>query len=153
MSLFQFGIRRLSSAQRRPVDENESALPSHMPSLPESGLGQVEFDAIASSEVSQLADPAPSASKKRKKRGKYVQYTPEDRARIGRYALENGNERARLKFQPSFSNLSESTIRNFKKAYLEKLNHERKQAQPKQVTALTTQPRGHPPILLELDGK
>ena len=153
MSLFQFGIRRLSSGQRRPVGENESALPSHMPSLPESGLGQVEFDAMASSEVGHLADPAPSAAKKRKKRGKYVQYTPEERARIGRYAVENGNEKARLKFQSNFSNLSESTIRNFKKAYLEKLNHERKQARPKQVTAITAQPRGRPPILLELDGK
>lgn len=152
MSLFQFGIRRLSSAQQRPVDEGESALPSHMPTLAESGLGRVEFDAMVSSEVGRLADPTPSsASKKRRKRGKYVQYILEERASIGRYAVENGNERTRLKFRSTFTNLSESTIRNFKKAYMEKLKHERKQAQPKRVTAITIQPRGRPPLLLELD--
>ena len=153
MSLFQFGIRRLSSAQKRPVDEGEAALPSHMPTLAESGLGRVEFDTIASSEVRRLADPAPSASQKRKKRGKYAEYTPEQRAGIGRYAAENGNEKARLKFRSTFPNLTESTIRNFKKAYLEKLNHEREQAQPKRVAAITTQPRGRPPLLLEFDKK
>ena len=106
MSLFQFGKRRLSSAQKQPVDEGEGALTSHMPTLPESALGRVEFAAMVSSEMGLLADPAPSASKKSKKRGKYVQYTPEKFAGIGRYAVENGNERARLKFRSTFSNLS-----------------------------------------------
>ena len=36
---------------------------------------------------------------------------------------------------------------------MEKLKHERKQAQPKRVTAITIQPRGRPPLLLELDEK
>lgn len=129
-------------------------MPSHVPTLAESGLGCVEFDAMVSSEVGRLADPTPSsASKKRRKRGKYVQYTPEERASIGRYAVEYGNERTRLKFRSTFTNLSESTIRNFKKAYMEKLKHERKQAQPKHVTDITIQPRGRPPLLLELDEK
>ena len=59
-------------------------------------------------------------------RGKYVRYTPEQRASIGKYTLENGNERVRCYYQPLFPNLTESTIRKFKKAYRERLEHERK---------------------------
>ena len=42
-------------------------------------------------------------------------YSAEDRARIGKYALENGNETARVHFLKKFPNLRESTVRNFKK--------------------------------------
>ena len=116
MSLFLFGVKRISASQEQAINDEES-LPSHMPSVAESGLGRVELDAISSSGVGKLADPSPSACKKRKMRGKYVRYTPEERASIGKYALENGNERARRHFQSLFLNLTESTIRNFKKAY------------------------------------
>ena len=40
-----------------------------------------------------------------------------------------------------------------KKAYKERLVHERKRDHPQPVTAIMTRPRGRPPILLELDGK
>ena len=62
--------------------------------------------------------PMPT-TKKRKTRGKYEVYSPKNRAEIGRYALENGNNRARFRFLSSFPNLDESTIMNFKKAYKE----------------------------------
>ena len=84
-------------------------------------------------------------------RGKYAVYTPEKRVEIGKYALENGNERARLRFLTEFPNLRESTIRNFKAAYKECLKAQKKQAQPLPITALPCKPRGRPPILLELD--
>ena len=45
----------------------ENTLPSHMPTLVESGLGTIEFDMIVSSEFGQLAEPAASTSEKRKK--------------------------------------------------------------------------------------
>ena len=108
---------------------------------------------MVSSELGQLSDPAPSVSKKGRKRGNYIRYTPEQHASIGKYALENGKERPRHHFQSTLPNLTKSTIRNFKKAYKERLEHETKQAHPKAVTAITTQPKGRPPILLELDGK
>ena len=146
MSLFQYGVRRLSGRN----DQQEITAPSHIPTLAESGLGRVEFETTLTSGIGELADPAPSASKKRKMRGKYTAYTPEQRASIGKYALENGNERARRHFLSLFPNLNESTIR---KAYRERLVHERKQQHPKPVTAISAQPRGRPPLLLELDGK
>ena len=72
MSLFQFGVRRVSTSQEQNINEGESTVPSHVPTLAESGLGRVEFDATVANGVGELADPAPSASKRRKMRGKYV---------------------------------------------------------------------------------
>ena len=52
-----------------------------------------------------LDPPLIPGEQERKKRGNYVKYTPEHRASIGRYALENGNERARRNFQYFFPNV------------------------------------------------
>lgn len=71
----------------------------------------------------------------------------------GKYALENGTERARHRFQSFSPNLNESTLRNFKKAYRERIEHKRKQDHPQPVTVIKAQPRDRPLILLELDGK
>ena len=133
--------------------DQETTAPSHILTLAESGLGRVEFGTTLASGIGELADPAPSATKKRKVRGKYTRHTPEQRASIGKYALVVGNERARRHFLFIFPNLTESSIIHFKKAYKEKLEHERKHEHPKPVTAISAQPRGRPPILLELDGK
>ncbi len=86
------------------------------------------------------------------KRGGSEVTTPEQRVQIGRYALENGNENARRHFLGQFE-LNESTIRNFKKAYKEKLGHQQKQHQPQPIAKIISKPRGCPPILLQLDEK
>lgn len=83
--------------------------------------------------VADLTNPTESSSN-RKPRGTYVIYTDEDRARLGRYASVNGNERARKHFLSEYPKLSESTIRNFKKMYLNKRN-----AIPNPVTKLPVQ--------------
>ena len=89
-----------------------------------SGLGRVEYkESIA--RVSDPADPTPSA-KRRKVQGTYTKYLPKHCAMIGKYALLNGNERTRKHFSKEFPNLNESSIRNFKKAYSEKLKYEQK---------------------------
>ena len=82
-----------------------------MPSHEDSGLGRTEYEECIS-QISELSDPHPS--KKRKLRGTYAVYTAADRARIGKYAAENGNKNARLRFLKDFPNLNESTVRNFK---------------------------------------
>ena len=64
-----------------------------------------------------------------------------------KHADEMGNN------ESYYSGLSESTIRNFKKAYTEKLQQERKQPYPQPVVEIPAQPRGRPPLLLELDEK
>ena len=151
MSLIQFGVRHALAASRdQPSQDHSESFPTHMPNLEESGLGRVEFEHTLKSGVGSLADPAEAATKKRKARGKYVRYTAEQRASIGKYALENGNE---SHFSSVFPNISESTVRNFKKAYTEKLQQRRKQPYLQPVVEIPAQPRRRPPLLLELDEK
>ena len=52
-----------------------------------------------------------------------------------------------------YPDLTESTVRNFKKRYQERLAVERKKVNPMPVTAISNNERGRPPILLELDDK
>jgi len=58
------------------------------------------------------------SSQKNQPRGKYTIYSKEDRAAIGKYASDNGKERARVKFIRKYPNLSESRVGNFKRMYL-----------------------------------
>ena len=92
MSPFQFGVRRASAASQDQPSQGHSSesFPTHMPNLEESGLGRVEFEHSLESGVGSLADPAEAATKIRKTRGKYLRYTAEQRASIGKYAWEKG---------------------------------------------------------------
>ena len=45
-------------------------------------------------------------------------------------------------FFKKFPNLHESTVRNFKKAYKEKLTQESKKLNPQPITRIVTQPKG-----------
>ena len=141
MSLFQFGFTRASSSSCDSSQEERIPVPAHMPTQEESGLGIVEYNSTMSS-VSELCDP--TTTKKR----------PSDRAKIGKYALENGNLKAMRHFSASsYPDIKESTIRNFKKAYKERLDSERKQQNPAPVTEIPSKHRGRPPLLLPVDGK
>lgn len=145
MSLFQYGFKIAGNSSGNEK-ESPVSVPSHLPQHFESGLS-VEEHASASTAVSDLADPLITANK-RKKRGKYLKYTDQDRARIGKYSSENGNERARQHFLAEFPTLHESSIRNFKKMYLKKVKETRSS-----VTSLPCRPKGRPPLLLGLDNK
>lgn len=63
-------------------------------------------------------------------RGKYKEYTDEDRAKVGKYASEHGNERAIRHFRDKIPGLS---VRNFKKKYREKLREEKRKDCPQPV--------------------
>ncbi|KAJ8306008.1 hypothetical protein KUTeg_016553 [Tegillarca granosa] len=56
-----------------------------------------------------------------KKCGTYSNYSPSDRARIGKFALENGPAKTIKKFQSEFSNLKESTVRSLRDSYKKEL--------------------------------
>lgn len=59
----------------------------------------------------------PNSGRKRK-RGEYSHYTPEQKAKIVRFAIDNGNSRAAKHFSESMGRkINESTIRSFKAAY------------------------------------
>ena len=71
------------------------------------------------------------------------------RAKIGKYAAENGNEKARKHFTKDFPELKESAIRNFEKKYYVKLAEARK-AGNTEVICILSEVRGRPPILESL---
>jgi hypothetical protein len=73
--------------------------------LSESGLGVVEYQQVATAVNKELAAPLA------KRRCGCGTYTRTQRAMIGKFALENGNERARKYFLSEFPNLTESTIK------------------------------------------
>ena len=76
------------------------------------------------------------------------------RAKIGKYASENGNLRAINHFKAQLPNLTESTVRTFKKAYQKKLKETKRQGGIQEsVTSILHGTRGRPPILLDLDQK
>lgn len=76
-------------------------------------------------------------------RGHYTIYTPEQKAEIGRYAVEHHSLKAVCsKFSEEFGiEVKESTVRQFKKAYSNQLNEGKS---PDQITALRGKKRGRP---------
>ena len=67
---------------------------------------------------------------------------------------ENGNLRAINHFKAQVSNLTESTVRTFKKAYEKKLKEATRQGGTQvTLTSIPQDTRGRPPILLDLDKK
>lgn len=114
MSLFQCGFSCTSRSDNNETEQQSTVIPSHITSVEESGLGRLEYDEVVANRVSDLPNPSPS-KRRRVSRGKYTVYTAESCAKIGKYAFENGNERARVHCKTQFPNLKESTIRNFKK--------------------------------------
>ena len=65
-------------------------------------------------------------------------FTAEQRATIGKYASEHGNPTAVKKFKANIDGgqLGESTVRLFKKRYIEELEQNPSGARPKQLRAV-----------------
>ena len=90
------------------------------------------------------------------KRGKYATYTATERAKIGKYAAENGNTKACGYFFKAWKReIPESTVRRLKNEYLKELNEKRMAGYDEKectVTCLPTQSRGRPLLVgVELD--
>lgn len=153
MSIFKYFGKTPGSGTGNGNDDHQS--PAFLPNGFESGLGQQEYQNVVSN-VIDLANPSTSSpatgKQPRGKRNPYVHYSGEIRAKIAKYAAENGNEKARKHFSKDFPDLKESTIRNFKKKYYAQLAEARK-AGSTEVVCIPSEVRGRPPILMELDKK
>ena len=77
-------------------------------------------------------------------------YTPEQRAKIAKYAAESGNTAAVRHFKKEFPTLGESTVRLFKKHYESEI---KKHGREREITSLPKKKQGRPLTLGELDGK
>ena len=80
----------------------------------------------ANREVKHTLDLNQSGKKAVTPRGKYNCYTPEERAKIGKYAAENGATRAARYFSELLDRkITESTARRFKSEYLQAIAQDR----------------------------
>lgn len=118
---------------------------AHFPQQDESGPGSASHSAEASATI-DLTDPvgetstACDGSATRQKR-KHATYSDKVCADIRHYACKNGNEKARHKFLGQYPNLGESTVRQFKKLYLNQLKVQRHREHPKPISSLSVRPR------------
>ena len=84
-----------------------------------------------------------------KRKRKYTHFTPQQRAKIAKYAAECGNTAAVRHFNQDFPSLGESTVRVFKKQYMAEL----KKKPGEDIMELVSKKRGRPLTLGELDTK
>ena len=100
-----------------------------------------------------MEQPQPAGGTR--KRTLYTSFSDEQRAAIGRYATEHSNTAAVKKFKGDFERrLGESTVRLFKKKYLEELKRAKKNTpagEVPEVKKIAVKTRGRPLLLGELD--
>ena len=93
--------------------------------VPHSPLARVIPSAAiesANREVQAVLDEAKS-----RKRGPYRKFSPKKRAEIGKFAVENGVLAAARKYSKVFGKpINESTVRQFKQAYLKERSRKRR---------------------------
>ncbi len=112
--------------------------------LPE---GDDEATKAANKQVSEILQVA----KERKKRVPNKTYDDVTRVKIAKYTCENGNKAAVEKFSDELGHkVSESSVRNMKKAYLEKLKLGK---DPDSIKSLPHASRGRPLMLGDYDAE
>ena len=85
----------------------------------------------------------------RRKRGSYHHYDDKTRAKIAKYSCDNGNKAAASKFSAELGHVvTESTVRNMKKAYLSLL---KKEKDPDKIKSLPHAARGRPLLIKTLN--
>ena len=100
--------------------------------------------------------PGSSSGRPQVNKRKYTSFSAEQRASIGRYAAEHSNAAAVKKFKPDFEQgIGESTVRLFKKKYLEELRKTKENVSAHdsvpQVNEISAKVRGRPLMLGEFD--
>ena len=124
----------------KPRSAESSGLPS--PSGPLSTTIPPAAISSANREVEVVLNDAAAKSK----RGPYKKYTPKERADIGKFGAENGVQAAVRKYSRVFRKpVNESTVRQFKRAYLaERARKRRAGDDDLTVEALAHRKRGRP---------
>ena len=117
---------------------------SPLPTPKETGIG-VSATKAANQVVSCVLSPVNEPIKKKRK--VYTAFTDQQQAAIGKYAAECGNAAALPKYQREIPGLGESTVRLFKKRYLEQL----RASLGTEVTSIASRKRGHPLALGDVD--
>ena len=103
---------------------------------------------ISSAAIASANREVQSLLSKTRKRSPYQRYIPEERAVIARFATEHGVPAAVRRYSKYPKKINESTIRVFKKAYLEELSRKRQNGEEDlTVKQLCHKKRGRPLLL------
>ena len=109
-----------------------------------SSLSRKDLDHVNKEVMSALAGEN-SSKKIATPRGRYNSYSPEEKAQIGKYALENGNTRATRHFSKVLDRkVTESTARRLKVEYVRALAQTKNDPQGPLVKYLPTKAQGRP---------
>ena len=100
-------------------------------------------------EANKEVDICYKATNTKKKRSPYSFATPEQKAKIEKYAAENGTTNVIRHFSKEFPKIKESTIRGWKSGYLVELKRRTKQNEDLRVDRLPQGKIGHPLLLGE----
>ncbi|XP_063400328.1 uncharacterized protein LOC134684939 [Mytilus trossulus] len=119
------------------------------PGLPDPAECISTQDALIVQTANDAVDTVVSAPSRKRKRGDYINYDEETRAKIARYAVDNGVARASRKFTSDLGRkVSETTIRSMRDTYV-KL----KKKVGTELATLPHSPRVNPLLLGDLDTK
>ncbi|VDI72619.1 Hypothetical predicted protein, partial [Mytilus galloprovincialis] len=89
------------------------------PGLPDPADCISTQDALIVQTANDAVDTVVSAPSRKRKRGDYINYDEETRAKIARYAVDNGVARASRKFTSDLGRkVSETTIRSMRDTYV-----------------------------------
>ena len=122
--------------------------PTPLPTPQQTGIGE-QATAEANAAVARVIADSDST----RKRKRCTAFSDRDRAAIGRHAAENSNASALKKFRSSFPDLGESTVRLFKRKYLEAVKQRAAQGDNLCVTSIPSKGMGRPLTLGDLDAK
>ena len=97
----------------------------HCPKSNETGLGETvtkeanaAVERVMEAATTSTGNTANAATGRKRK---YTHFTPEQRAKVARYAVQSGNMAAIRHFNEEFPSPGESTVRVFKKQYLKEV--------------------------------
>ena len=122
-----------------------------LPKSSETGLGDTITKEANSAVRQVLEEPATNTTMTATgRKRKYTHFTPEQRAKIAKYAVQCGNMAATRHFSQEFPTLGESTVRVFKKQYQEEI---KKKGTEEEISSLPKKKRGRPLTLGEFDNK
>ena len=103
MALFRYGFTIQNNSQSSSVNcDTVPSIPASFPSQENTSLGTVEYQNVSVVGKFNLVDDhddEKSSSATARERGNYNHYSPEIRAKIGKYASENGNSKALKQIQ------------------------------------------------------
>ncbi|KAL3842137.1 hypothetical protein ACJMK2_020185 [Sinanodonta woodiana] len=110
-------------------------------------LGSASLDELAGISDTVHLNAFDTSYRTVKRRRTNNHYSPEIRAEIGKYALEHGNTKAAKKYSKELNmSVGESTVRSFKKQYLDILKNSKGE-----ITELIKARRGRPLVLSDLN--